>query len=88
MCYDGTNPAKYEVKLIDFDKYSSSGLSAPDNNIIEGLLYLLQYLIRIKERPEVEEAILKRRDLKVFEEYEIIPEHKVSQFMESQGVKE
>lgn len=55
VCYDGKNPSRYEVKLIDFDKYSQSGPSEPDNNIIEGLLYLLQYLIGIREGPDAEE---------------------------------
>lgn len=51
ICYDGRNHDSFSVKLIDFDKYHEDGRDQSDNNIIEGLKYIVGYLLSIVAQP-------------------------------------
>lgn len=84
ICYDSYDHSKFAVKLIDFDKYTQahSMESQQDENIITGLKYIIWYFNRILEQPKFHENIIDAKELNFFNIMEVVPKHKLNQFVE------
>jgi hypothetical protein len=80
IAYDAEDTSKFTVNLIDFDKYEHTEEPGEDAVIAEGLLNVRKFFTAVLENHDAHLERLRRKDLEVFKEHQVIPQEKIDKY--------